>query len=88
MKEVIGRRATLSINSHEVLRLSMVEIPPLLNRGDQVTLLIENDHFRITALGEAKEGGRKGDRIKLVNLMSKKEVYGKVLDARTVRVDF
>ena len=87
-KEVLGKRTTLSINSQEVLRLSLLEPPPLVNKGDRVILLIENDQFKITALGEVKEVGRKGDRIKLVNLSSNKEVYGRVLDANTVRVDF
>jgi flagella basal body P-ring formation protein FlgA len=87
-KEVLGKRTTLSINNQEVLRLSMLETPPLVNKGDRVILLIENDQFKITALGEVREVGRKGDRIKLVNLSSKKEVYGRVLDANTVQVDF
>jgi flagella basal body P-ring formation protein FlgA len=87
-KEVLGKRTTLSVNNQEVLRLSMLETPPLVNKGDRVILLIENDQFKITALGEVKEIGRKGDRIKLVNLSSKREVYGTVLDATTVRVDF
>lgn len=87
-KEVLGKRTTLSINNPEVLRLSLVEDPPLVNKGDRVILLIEDDHFKITALGEAKEVGRKGDRIKLINLSSKKEVYGRVLDGNTVQVDF
>jgi flagella basal body P-ring formation protein FlgA len=87
-KEVLGKRTTLSVNTQEVLRLSMIEEPPLVNKGDRVILLIENDQFKITALGEVKEVGRKGDRIKLVNLSSKKEVCGTVLDAATVKVDF
>jgi len=88
VKEILGKRTTLSINSQEVLRLSLLEPPPLVNKGDRVILLIENDQFKITALGEVKEVGRKGDRIKLVNLSSNKEVYGRVLDANTVQVDF
>jgi len=87
-KEVLGKRITLSVNNQEVLRLGMLETPPLVNKGDVVVLQIENDQFKITALGEVKEIGRKGDRIKLVNLSSKREVYGTVLDATTVRVDF
>jgi flagella basal body P-ring formation protein FlgA len=87
-KEILGKRTTLSVNNQEVLRLSMVEPPPIVNKGDRVMLLIENDQFKITALGEVKEVGRKGDRIKLVNLSSKREVYGTVLDATTVKVDF
>jgi flagella basal body P-ring formation protein FlgA len=87
-KEVLGKRTTLSISNQEVLRLSMLEIPPLVNKGDRVILLIENDQFKITSMGEVGEVGRKGDRIKLINLSSKKEVYGRVLDSNTVQVDF
>jgi flagella basal body P-ring formation protein FlgA len=87
-KEVLGKRTTLAINNQEALRLSMLEPPPMVNKGDRVILMIENDQFKITAVGEVREVGRKGDRIKLVNLSSKKEVYGRVLDANTVQVDF
>jgi flagella basal body P-ring formation protein FlgA len=87
-REVVGKRTTLSVNSQEILRKSMVEIPPLVKRGDRVTLLVENDQFKITSVGEAKEEGREGDRIKVINVTSKKEVYGRVLDAHTIKVDF
>jgi flagella basal body P-ring formation protein FlgA len=88
IEDILGKRTTLSVNSQEVLRLSMLEIPPLVNKGDRVIILFENDQFKITALGEAMEVGRKGDRVKLINLSSKREVYGRVLDASTVQVDF
>ncbi len=88
LKDVLGKRTTLSINNQETLRKSMVEVPPLVKKGDRVILLVERDHFRITAQGEVKEDGREGDRIRVVNTSSKKEVYGRVLDSQTVQVDF
>lgn len=88
LQEVLGKRMTLSVNGQEVLRKSMVEIPPLVKKGDRVTLLAENPSFRITSAGEAREDGRKGDRIRVVNISSKKEVSGRVLDNHTVQVDF
>ena len=88
LKDVLGKRTTLSINNQETLRRSMVEVPPLVKKGDRVILLVERDHFRITAQGEVREDGREGDRIRVVNTSSKKEVYGRVLDAQTVEVDF
>ncbi len=88
VEDVLDRRTTLSVNGQEVLRKSMVEIPPLVKRGDRVIMTIENRRFRITAWGEVKDEGRKGERIKLVNLSSKKEVYGKVLDANTVQIEY
>jgi flagella basal body P-ring formation protein FlgA len=88
VKEVLGKRTTLSVNGNEILRIGMIEVPPLIKKGDRVILLVENDHFKITAVGEVREDGRRGDRVKLVNLSSKKGVYGRVLDANTVEIDF
>ena len=87
-KEVLGKRTTLTVNGNEIMRIGMAEVPPLIKKGDRVTLLVENQHFKITTLGEMKEEGRKGDRVKLINLTSKKEVYGRVLDANTIQIDF
>jgi flagella basal body P-ring formation protein FlgA len=86
--EVLGKRVTLSVNAQEVLRRSMVEVPPLVKKGDRVTVVVENVHFKITCMGEVKEEGRAGDRIKVTNISSKREVYGRVLDSQTVLVDF
>jgi flagella basal body P-ring formation protein FlgA len=88
LEEVLGKRVTLSVNTQEVLRKSMLEVPPLVRKGDRVTLVVENTHFRITCVGEVKEEGRAGDRIKVTNISSKREVYGRVLDRYTVLVDF
>jgi len=86
--EVLGKRVNLSVNTQEVLRKSMVEVPPLVKKGDRVTLVVENTHFKITSMGEVKEEGRAGDRIKVTNISSKREVYGRVLDGHTVLVEF
>ena len=88
LRDVVGKRMTLSLNPQEVLRNSMVEIPPLVKKGERVTLLVENDYFKITSMGEAKEEGRSGERIKVVNISSQKEVYGRVIDAHTIQVDY
>jgi flagella basal body P-ring formation protein FlgA len=88
LQDVLAKRMNLSVNSQEVLRKSMVEVPPLVKKGDRVTLLVENPSFRITSAGEVKEDGRKGDRIRVLNISSKKDVHGRVLDNHTVQVDF
>lgn len=86
--EVIGKITTIAINQGEILRKGMLKSPPLIRKGDRVTMLIENSKLRITAVGEAKEEGGMGDKIRLVNLTSKKEVFGKILDHKTVKIDF
>jgi len=88
MKEVVGKRVTIAVNRGEVLRAGIVEEPPLLRKGDRVKVLVENHHIKITTIGEVREEGRRGDRIRLVNLSSRKEVSGRIIDEHTVRVDF
>lgn len=87
-EDVLGKRAKRAINAKTVLRADLVEFPFLVRRGDIVSIIAESDSLRITALGEVKEKGRKGQRIRVVNLDSKKGIYARVLDSNTVVVDF
>jgi flagella basal body P-ring formation protein FlgA len=86
--EVVGKRALRLINTNEVLRIDLVEMPPVVKRNDIVTLVAEKGLLRITAKGEVKENGRRGERIRVINLDSNKEIYARVIDANTVRVEF
>ncbi|WP_035256916.1 flagellar basal body P-ring formation chaperone FlgA [Desulfatirhabdium butyrativorans] len=88
MDDVVGKRALRLINTNEVLRIDLVEMPPVVKRNDIVTLLAEKGMLRITAKGEVRENGRRGERIRVINLDSNKEIYARVIDANTVRVEF
>ncbi|MCD6272106.1 MAG: flagellar basal body P-ring formation protein FlgA, partial [Deltaproteobacteria bacterium] len=83
-----GRRTRRSIDPATVLRTDLVELPPIVKRGDIVTIVAEAGGMRITALGKIKKKGHKGERLKVINLNSKKEIYARVVDSSTVRVTF
>jgi flagella basal body P-ring formation protein FlgA len=85
---VLGKRTKRAINTGEALRTEHIELPPLVKRGDVVSIIAESDGLRITALGEVRKKGCRGERIKVLNLDSKKCIYAHVLDSNTVRVDF
>lgn len=87
-EEVLGKRAKRKINPKTVLRTDLIELPPLVKRGDIVMIIAESESLRIATLGEVREKGRKGERISVVNVDSKKELYARVLNSNTVRVDF
>jgi flagella basal body P-ring formation protein FlgA len=87
-REVIGKRTTRVINPNTVLRVDLVEFPPLIKRKDMVRIVSESDRLKITTLGEALEKGSKGQRIKVVNVKSGEKNYAHVVDAKTVRIDF
>jgi len=86
--QVIGRRANRSIAINSVLRVDQIDMPPLVHRGDMVQALAESKLMRISANAIAKEDGKLGERIRLVNVRSKKTLYGQVIDSQTVKVEF
>jgi len=88
-EEVLGKRAKRNIGANRVLRSDLIEFPPLVKRGDVVLIIAESGGLRITTLGMVKQReGRRGERIRIENIDSKKSLYGRVVDARTVKVDF
>ena len=86
--EVLGKRTRRAIGAQTALRADFVELPPLVKRGDLVTIILESNGLKITTLGQVKKKGRLGERIPVINVDSKKMVYARVIDAKTVKVDF
>ncbi len=88
LSDVVGKRALRAMNPKEVLRTDIVELPPMVKRNDRVSIVAESETLRITAAGEVRESGGRGDRVKVINLNSNKEIFARVLDPKTVRVEF
>ncbi len=88
LDEVVGKRVKHAVKAGTALRASAIEEPPLVRKGDRVTILAESAFLRITAVGEAKSKGAAGDQIVVRNCMTNKEIVALVLDGSTVRVEF
>ncbi len=86
--QVVGQRASRMISAQTVVTGQMIENPPLVQRGDSVTILAENHGMRVTTMGKARQKGSRGDRIAVVNLDSQRTIYAQVVDERIVAVDF
>ena len=85
---VIGKRTKRAIGAQTPLRADVIELPPLVKRGDLVMIIVEAQGLKITARGLVKKKGRLGERIPVVNVDSKKMLYARVIDSNTVKVDF
>lgn len=86
--EILGKRTKKAINTKVILRTDLIELPPLVKRGDVVVIVAEKKGLKITALGEALKKGIRGERIKVYNLDSKKRVFARIVDSGTVKVEF
>ena len=86
--DVIGKRLKQTLKANTVLLANMVEEPPLIRRGDRVTIVAESSTLLITALGVAQTKGGMGDQIRVKNCMNKKEIIARIVNASTVKVKF
>lgn len=84
--EIVGKRVRRATPQGVPLLLNMVDDVPVILAGDRVTLIIEEGEMQITTMGEAKENGYLGRKVAVINVESKKVVYGKVRDASSVVV--
>ncbi|HLK11908.1 MAG TPA: flagellar basal body P-ring formation chaperone FlgA [Candidatus Binatia bacterium] len=70
------------------LRREQVVTPATVRRGDAVLLVLDRGGLRITVPGEVRDDAVRGERVHVTNPSSSKELTGRVVDARTVAVDF
>jgi len=85
---IIGFMAKHNVKAGTSLKKWMFEKFPIVNKGDIVTILAESGALRVTAPGRVLMKGFAGGVVKVQNLMSKKEIYAKVVNGSMVAVDF
>ena len=88
LQEVLGKRAKRNIVADTVLRTDLIEFPPVVKRGDMVLIVARSRGLKVTSLGQARTNGLRGQKIRVVNLDSKKSIFARVVDANTVMVEF
>ncbi len=84
---LLGKALKRSIAANVTIRAEMIEMSRVVNRGKDVVLLLSYNGMSIRAAGKTKEKGHVGMPVKAMNLSSKKEVIGLLLDERTVKVE-
>jgi flagella basal body P-ring formation protein FlgA len=88
IEEVAGQQASRAIAVNEILTPSVVEPPQVMRRGSTITLVYQTSGLKVEARGQAEEGGKVGDIIRVKNFSSGKVLAGQILDARTVQVNW
>jgi len=81
-----GMRLTRPLHADDVIFSHMVKRPPLIQRGDRITILAGNATFSVRAEGKAMKAANMGERILVQNMRSKQRVQAIVVDAHTVQV--
>ncbi|MEE4254021.1 MAG: flagellar basal body P-ring formation chaperone FlgA [Desulfuromusa sp.] len=86
--DVIGKRLKRSVRLGQPLQTNQIEFPPVIKRGDRVIIQARNEGLMLTAAGEAKQDGRTGEAIRVMNSNSRNEVLCQVVASGVVKVEF
>lgn len=83
-----GKILKKDIPAGTVITNSLLDEPEAIKRGQTVTIVAQNKRLVVQTLGKAAQGGRRGDLIKVKNVFSDRELQGRIVDNRTVAVEF
>ncbi len=77
-----------SIRLGDPLQRNQIEFPPVVKRGERVVIQAVGRGLTLTAAGEARQDGRSGESIRVMNSGSRKEVVCRVIAPGLVKVEF
>jgi flagella basal body P-ring formation protein FlgA len=83
--DLLGKRLVRMVRAGDVLTANHVENPPLVERGDEVLLLVQYNGITVGCLGKAAQKGGRGEKI-LVRNQYGRNLTGVITDAHTVMV--
>ncbi len=88
LHDVAGKVLKRDIAPGMVLTTLILESPQVIHRGEIVTLVVENKQLLVSTKGKAQEPGKVGEKIRVKNLTTDRELIGKVANDGTVMVEF
>jgi len=86
VEEAIGKEARVALAAGKPLTVQALSTAALVKRGDLVRLLIEKNGLRLSVAAAALDTGGSGERVRVLNESSKRELVGRVVDHGTVVV--
>jgi flagella basal body P-ring formation protein FlgA len=84
----IGKQLQASLQAGSLLYDKILKAPPLVKRGDRVIIRAKSAHLQINVNGEIQNTGGQGDQVRVKNLMSRKELYARVITPTVVEVEY
>lgn len=88
LEDAVGFEVVRNLGAGRVVTVNALRKPPVVEKGDQVTIVAQKGVMKITAPGLVKETGFANSIIQVVNLQTKKTIYGQVVNSQTVKVNF
>jgi flagella basal body P-ring formation protein FlgA len=84
--QAIGKRLRYPVATGAALNAGLLDLPPLVKRGQAVTIVSTGQGLEVRTAGEALADGTSGETIRVRNLLTRKVIQGTVQEAGLVRV--
>ena len=88
LDDVVGKQAIRNMGMGRVITANSLSNPVLVKKGDRVIIIVQSGSMKITAPGLVREKGFKDSLVQVLNIQTKKTVFGMVMDSKTVKVNF
>ena len=85
--DAVGKMVKRTLRHGQPLQAQQIEFPPLIKRGERVVIEVQQAGMTLSAIGEARQDGRAGESIKVINTGSSREVITRVVAPGLVRVE-
>ncbi|NTV14063.1 MAG: flagellar basal body P-ring formation protein FlgA [Desulfobulbaceae bacterium] len=85
--ELLGKGLLRAMKAGEVIQKGLLTTPPVVHRGELVTLTVRSAGLILTASGSALDNGGLGETIRVRNNSSQKEVQGRITGPGKVEVE-
>ncbi len=85
--DVLGQQAKRRVGSGRVLVPGQVKKPLAVTRGSRISIVAQIGGIEARMPGTALENGHRGERIRIENLATEKELEARIVSAGVVRVD-
>ena len=86
LRDLLGKRSKQYIRKGGIIQTALIEIPPLIHKGQIVKIVINQGPLHISTSGIARNSGREGDVIRVQNLNSKKLIFCQITAPGIVEV--
>jgi len=86
LEVLVGKELKRSVREGEPVRTSWVMAPSIIERGQLVRLIVVRGGLRIEGRGKAISDGALGERIRVVNTDSRRQVVGRVAPDGSIHV--
>lgn len=85
---LIGKKLRRPMRMGSAFSGTWIDTPPLVKRGEMVTITASTGPLTVTARGLAQENGAEDDTIRVKNISSQRELFCRVTAPSSVEVEF